>query len=117
MTSEIVLKALLSVVSIVASLVGIYVIPALKASKHHKEFAMLNDFMVDMVRSANQIYTPQEWKEKKGYVLKLVTDYVNGKTSLGFTEDQIDALIEGIVREVKVYDGTKGTDNSGNIAG
>jgi len=114
MTSELVLKVLLSVVSVIASLVGIYVIPALKTSKHYKEFAMLNDFMIDMVRSANQIYTPQEWKEKKGYVLKLVTDYVNSRTSLGLMEDQIDALIEGIVREVKVYDGAEGAGNSGD---
>lgn len=104
MTSEMFLKIVMSIVSIIISLVGIYVIPALKASKHYKDFAMFNDFVIDMVRSANQLFTPEQREEKKQFVLKLVTDFMNNKTSLGFTEEQIDAFIEGIVREIKIAD-------------
>lgn len=104
MNNDLIIKILLSLVSIIVSLVGIYIIPVLKTSKYYKEFDMLNDFIINMVRSANQLYTQEEWKQKKEFVLKLVTDYVNNKTSLGFTEEQIDALIEGIVREVKIAD-------------
>lgn len=105
MTSDMVLKILLSIVSVVLSLIGIYVIPAIKASRYQKEYELFNDFITDMVYSANQIYSPEEWKEKKGYVLKLVTAYMNEHTSLGFREEQIDAFIEGIVREVKAMEG------------
>ena len=90
--------------TIIMSLVGIYVIPVLKTSKYHKEFEMFNDFIIDMVRAANQLFTPEQWETKKNYVLVLVRDYMNNKTSLGFTEEQVNALIEGIVREIKIAD-------------
>lgn len=103
-TSDMYVKVILGIISIISALISAYVIPYLKQSKNMKEFAMLNDFIVNMVRSANQLYTPEEYKEKKQYVLELVTRYANEKTSLGFTEEQIDAIIEGIVKEVKVLD-------------
>ena len=105
MTSDLFIKICIGLFSVISALISAYVIPLLKSSKTIKEFAMFNDFIIDMVRAANQLFTKEQWKEKKEYVLKLVRDYLNDKTSLGFTEDQVDALIEGIVREIKVCDG------------
>ena len=109
-------KIILGIISIISALISAYLVPYLNSKKHSEEFAMLNDFIIDMVRAANQLFTPEEWKEKKQYVLNLVTKYVNDKTSIGFTEDQIDAIIEGIVREVKVNDGIQNiTSNSNTV--
>jgi len=103
--SDMVLKVSMSVVSIVVFVIGVYVIPMLKAGKYQKEYEVFIDFVAEMVNSANQLFSHEDWKAKKEYVLKLVTTYMNEKTSLGFTVDQIDAFIEGVVREVKAMEG------------
>ena len=115
MTNDLFVKIVLGLISIISALVSAYVIPYLKSKNAYNEFAILNDFVIDMVRAANQLFTKEEWKEKKGYVLHHVNQYLEQHTSLGLTEDQVDAIIEGIVREIKVADkdiiGNIGSDN------
>ena len=105
MTSDLVLKILMSVTSVIISLIGLYVIPSVKAGRYQKEYELFMDFVESMVCAANQLFTPEEWREKKGYVLKLVTAYLDKHTDLDFNEDQINAFIEGVVREIKAMEG------------
>ena len=103
-TSDAFVKIFLAILSIISALISVYVIPYLKSRKYWNEFGIFNDFVTDMVRAANQIYTPEENEAKKEYVFNLVNDYLTNNTSLGLNESQIDAIIEGIVREVKALD-------------
>lgn len=112
--SDAYVKIILAILSILSALISVYVIPYLRSKQHYNEFAMLNDFVINAVRAANQLYTPDEWKEKKQYVLNLVNNYLSQNIGLGFTEDQIDAIIEGIVREIKIVDGGKNSTNNFN---
>lgn len=104
MTEELFVKIALGVISIVSALISAYVVPYLKSKKKYNEFAILNDYIVDAVRSANQLYTTEEWEQKKHYVVELVNDYLFNYSDIHLTEEHINAMIEGIVREVKIAD-------------
>lgn len=107
MTTDLIVKICLSVISIISALISAYVIPHIKSSTYSKEFETFWNFVLTIVQSADQIYNSDQGSIKKEYVVGIVTDYMNSKTHLGFTEDQIDAIIEGIVREEKVLYGDK----------
>lgn len=77
-----------------------YLKPWLKSLENNEKFDNLLVFVEKCVQSAEKIYTPEEWKQKKAYVLELATNKVN---ELGVSIDatELDALIEGFVKEVK----------------
>lgn len=104
-TNEFIVKICVFIISVVSALISVYLIPYLKSKGYYDEFHVFESFVIDIVRSANQIYTKEEWKLKKEYAMKLVTEYVNEHSRLGLKEDQIDAIIEGIVKEIKINDG------------
>ena len=60
----------------------------------------LEKFCEQAVRAAEQLYTPEEYKLKKAYVLSLINEQIE-KLGLGLNEAEIDAIIEGIVNYVK----------------
>lgn len=102
---DMIVKIILGVITIISALVSYYVIPVLKTKVKFENFAMFNSFIEEAVRSANQLYTLEEWETKKKYVVELAKDYMNANTGLDFTEEQINAIIEGVVREVKMDEG------------
>lgn len=94
---NIVMKVVLAIAS---ALITGYVIPLIKSKVDSTKY---NDFltMVEMcVEAANQIYTPEEWSEKKVYVLNLTSGYIK-EHGVDITADELNALIEGFVKAVK----------------
>lgn len=88
------------VIGLVVFAVSGYVIPWLKTRIGADKMALLEQFVEACVRAAEQMYTPEEWKIKKDYVTKLVSDKAT-ELGLGLNEAEIDAIIEGIVNYVK----------------
>lgn len=78
-----------------------YVMQYLRAKLTDSELDRLMRFIEVAVKCAEQIYTPEEWKRKKAYVLEQVEGFLNDRIKIKFTGEQIDLLIEGIVNEVK----------------
>lgn len=100
MDKEIIDIAVKLIVAFVSVLITTFVIPWIKSKIDSTKY---NDFLTiiqKFVEAANQIHTPEEWKEKKKYVLNLAISYVN-KHGIDITMQEIDAVIEGIVKEVK----------------
>lgn len=93
----IIMKLVLAVMSVV---ITSYVIPWFKQSANAKKLNEVMEFCQKCVEAAEKKYTQEEWKEKKEYVLNLVANYIE-KLGLRFTVDELDALIEGFVKEVK----------------
>lgn len=94
---EIIVKITATVISV---LITSFVIPWIKSKIDSTKY---NDFltMVEMcVEAANQIYTPEEWQDKKKYVLGLAIDHAN-KHGVNVTMNEIDAIIEGFVKAIK----------------
>lgn len=94
---EILIKCVFAVLSVV--LTG-YVIPWLKAYVGEKNMAMLMEFIQKCVEAAEKLYLPEEWMDKKKYVLKLATEKL-AELGLNMSEDELNAIIEGYVKAVK----------------
>ncbi len=100
MRPEMITKITESILTIAVLLVSAYVIPWLKTKINDEKLTELEKFCEQAVRSAEQLYSPEEWKLKKQYVLSLVNEKME-KLGLGLNEAEVDAVIEGIVNYVK----------------
>lgn len=101
MTNELFLQIISAILTILVALITTFVIPWFKARFTKEQMDAFNYYLDLAVRCANQIYTPEQWAEKKTYVTHYLTDVVNDKFALSLTEQDIDVLIEGTVKKVK----------------
>ena len=100
MTPEMITKVTECVLTVIALLVSAYLIHWLKTKISEEKLEELEKFCEQAVRAAEQLYTPEEYKLKKAYVLSLINEQIE-KLGLGLNEAEIDAIIEGIVNYVK----------------
>lgn len=104
MTTELFIKLATSIISILGVIFTAYIVPLIKANVSQKKLDQLSYYVSVAVRCAEQIYTPEQFKEKKQYVVDYVLDVVNSKLHINLNEQDIDIIIEGIVNEIK-HDG------------
>lgn len=104
MNSQIFTQIALMVISIVGALVSAYLIPYIKSKANANDIERFIDFVWLAVRCANQIYTPEQWQDKKLYVLSLVTNFMYENLKISLSDEQVNAIIEGMVNEVKKAD-------------
>ncbi|MBR1910264.1 MAG: hypothetical protein IJ821_06730 [Lachnospiraceae bacterium] len=100
MTPEMITKVTECALTVIVLLVSAYLIPWLKTKISEEKLEELEKFCEQAVRAAEQLYTPEEYKLKKAYVLSLINEQIE-KLGLGLNEAEIDAIIEGIVNYVK----------------
>lgn len=101
MTDELFIKIISAIITIVVGLITAYVIPWLKTKINDTQLEQINKYIELAVRCAEQIYTADEWQQKKTFVLDYITNVVNDKFSLTLNELDIDLMIEGVVNEIK----------------
>jgi len=104
MNGELLTTIILAIISIAGALVSAYVIPFIKSKTTAGDWDRLIEFVKIAVRCANQIYTPEEWKEKKEYVVNQVQAFILTSLKIELTLEQIDTIIEGVVNEIKKMD-------------
>lgn len=109
MNGELFTQIILAIISIIGALVSAYVIPFIKAKMTQADMQRLVEFVKIAVRCANQIYTPEQWAQKKEYVLNLVKEFIESNLKIKLTDEQIDAIIEGIVNLIKKSDAADAT--------
>lgn len=100
MTPEMITKVTECALTVIVLLVSAYLIPWLKTKISEEKLEELEKFCEQAVRAAEQLYTPEEYKLKKAYVLSLINEQIE-KLGIGLNEAEIDAIIEGIVNYVK----------------
>lgn len=100
MTPEMISKITECTITVIILIVSAYVIPFLKNKIGTDKMQLLQEFAEACVRAAEQIYTKEDWKLKKDYVTRLVTEKATD-LGIGLNEAEIDAVIEGIVNFVK----------------
>lgn len=100
MTQELLTKLIEAILTVIAILITGYLIPWLKTKIGADKYAQLEQFTEACVRAAEQLYTPEEWKLKKAYVVSLISEKADS-LGIGLNEAEIDALIEGVVNFVK----------------
>lgn len=101
MNNEVFLKISGAIITIAVTLITGFLIPWLKSKISQTQLEKLDYYLKLAVRCANQIYTPEQYVQKKEYVLKYITDICNNTFNLSLSALDIDTLIEGTVNEIK----------------
>lgn len=93
-------KILLAIITLVGTVVSGFVIPWLKNKLTDHQYDTLAALVRVGVFAAEQLFTSEQWKEKKQYVVDLLKEN-------GYTVDTtaVDALIEATVRELRIEQG------------
>lgn len=100
MSPEIMTELTKAIISVVLILITAYVIPWLKNNVGDDKYAALVEFAEIVVRSAEKIYTSEEWAQKKAYAVNMLEKKAK-EVGLNLNEKEINAIIEGAVQAVK----------------
>ena len=95
-------KILLAIITLVGTVISGFVIPWLKNKLTDHQYDTLAALVRVGVFAAEQLFTTEQWKEKKQYVVDLLKEN-------GYSVDTtaVDALIEATVRELRIEQGQK----------
>ena len=86
------------IVTVAVLVITGYAIPTLRQRIGEDRLQEIKQLVVLAVRYAEQIYTPEQWAEKK----KAVQAYIYERAiAAGLSEQDIDVLIEACVNEIK----------------
>lgn len=83
------------------SLVTLIIIPYIQTKITSEQMNKLYDFVRISVKCAEQIYSSVEWKQKKEYVKQRAFSFINSTLHIKLQDEDLDAIIEGIVNEIK----------------
>jgi hypothetical protein len=100
MSPELITELTQAILSVVLILISAYVIPWLKNKIGEDKYINLIDFAEIVVRSAEKIYTPEQWQEKKKYAMNAIIQKAKD-IGLNLSEEELNAIIEGAVHAVK----------------
>lgn len=89
-----------AIISVALILITAYVIPWLKNNVGEDKYATIIEFAEILVRSAEKIYTQEEWAQKKAYAVNMLERKAK-EMGLDLNEKEINAIIEGAVQAVK----------------
>lgn len=103
MTNELFIRIVISLITLICALISAYVVPYIKSKIDVSKLAQLRTYTEIAVRCAEQIYTPEQWKDKKVYVKDYLLNVVNEKLNLTLTDADLETIIEGVVFEVKKW--------------
>lgn len=98
MTSDVLFKILLSLIPLCTAIITYIIAPAIKAYISQAQLDEYAFWVGRAVECAQQIYTPEQWKEKKEYCVEYLSDLLGNKLSPA----QIDILIESAVKSLKL---------------
>lgn len=101
MDSQLLTDIIRLLILILGTIITMYVIPWIKSKFDESQLQNLNTFISWAVRSAEQMFTPEQWAEKKQYVVRIAREWISDNMKITFTDDQLNSIIEGIVNAVK----------------
>ena len=100
MSPELITALTKAIISVVAILITAYAVPWLKNMMGEDKYAAVIEFAEIVVRSAEKMFTPEEWAQKKAYAVNMVQKKAQ-ELGLEINEKEINAIIEGAVQAVK----------------
>ena len=90
-------QIILAIITLIFGLITRYAIPWIKSKLEERQYDVFNGLVRVGVFAAEQIFTSDQWKEKKQYVVDLLKDNGYDVDSMA-----VDALIESTVKELKI---------------
>ena len=100
MNNEIITVLIKAVIMVASVLITSVIIPYIKGKIGEEKYAEIKNYIEYAVRCAEQLYTPEQWQEKKAYVKAYILRKAD-EFNLSMSEEDLDILIEGVVNEVK----------------
>ena len=100
MSPEMISKLTQAVVTVIVLVVSAYLVPWLKNKIGEDKYALLIEFAEIIVRSAEKIYTPEQWETKKQYAVTMVTDKAH-ELGIEISLEEVNAIVEGAVYAMK----------------
>ena len=100
MNPELITKLVEAIVTVVIVIISAYVIPWLKNRVGEDKYTTIIEFAEIVVRSAEKIYTSEQWQEKKQYAINLVIEKAKN-LGIDLSVEEVNAIIEGAVQAVK----------------
>ena len=93
-------QIILAIITLIFGLITRYVVPWIRGKVNDQQSEVLSALVRVGVYAAEQLFTSEQWKEKKQYVVDLLLEN-------GYTVDTtaVDALIEATVRELRIEQG------------
>ena len=104
MTSNNLMAIASAVLTIIATLISAYVVPYIKQKTTAEDTETIKYYIELAVRCADQIFTPDQREEKKKYVKDYIIRVVDEKLHIKLTDEDIETLIEGFVRQIHYGD-------------
>lgn len=99
MDTKLFMTIAMAIISIAGALVSAYVIPWIKTNVSAKDLETITFWVRFAVRCADQLFTPEQWEQKKEYVMQYIIDKCN-ELGLKLTEVDINTLIEAMVNQI-----------------
>jgi len=95
-------QIILAIITLIGGIITRYLIPWIKDKLDDRQYAVFCGLVKTGVYAAEQIFSTEQWKEKKQYVVDLLKEN-------GYTVDTtaVDALIEATVRELRIEQGQR----------
>ena len=101
MNNELFISLCSAILTVLVTAITTVVIPWLRSKIETAQIDKVNYYIQMAVRCAEQIYTPEQWKEKKQYVTEYITKLCNNQFNLTLSDEDISLLIEGAVNLIK----------------
>lgn len=101
MTNELFLKIVELIITVLMIIITTYVLPWVKSKLTSEQMKQLESYAEIGVRCAEQIFSAEQFVEKKEYVMNYVLDAVNSKLKISISQEDINNLIEATVNKVK----------------
>ena len=93
-------QIILAIITLIGAIITRYLIPWIKNKLDDRQYEVLATLVRVGVYAAEQLFSRDEWKEKKQYVVDLLSE--NGYS---IDATAVDALIEATVRELRIEQG------------
>lgn len=100
MSNEASILLVRSILTICAILISYVLVPFIKSMYTTEQLDRFTYYVTVAVRCAEQIYTPEQWAEKKAFVVNYCKNILK-EFHITLTDDDLNNIIEGIVNEVK----------------
>lgn len=88
------------VFAVASVLITGYLLPWIRSKMDNEKYSELLIFIQKCVEAAEKVYTPEEWKEKKKYVID-AAEHKLDSLGINITAEELDILVEGFVKVVK----------------
>ena len=98
-------QIILAVITLIGAIIARYAIPLIKDKLNARQQELLVALVRTGVYAAEQIYTSEQGQEKKQYVLDFLRKNgydIDDKAVEGKVSDVVEALIEAMVKELKM---------------